>query len=117
METAFNYNDEVHTVVAGNAGQPVAVFSSKKKAELFAKERIVENFLMGWGGEQLGSFGWEVKDVFRYQPKCLEKMSIFFERELWDLEDVLDFQVMSRKELEQIADALSIRPYTVVQVK
>ncbi len=118
-ETNFEYNDEVHRVGEIEGGTPVAVFTSKEEADKDARTRTVNNFLKGWGGDNLISFGYGLREIFRHRPKCakMDDAAFWNTDELdYDLSSAFDIKTLSDEELEEIADSLFFSPYVVTEV-
>ena len=119
-ETNFEYNDEVHSVGECEGGTPVAVFDTKQEADDYARERIISEFLQGWAGSNLASFGYKVSSIFDAKPDfiAMDEDDFFDMSEHWyDLDKAIDIKSRSRAELEDIANKLSFRPYFVTEVK
>jgi len=113
--TEFEYNDEIHSVGEDGGGTPVAVFNTKEEAERDARSRIVNDFLKGWAGSQLGGFGYEMDCIFSKCPSFL-KEDEFWETESYSVDDLIKIKERSDEELESIADCLNFSPYTVTEV-
>lgn len=113
-QTEFEYNDEIHYASEGNSGKPVGVFANKSDAEKFARKLTIEQFLRGWGGENLGGFGYNVKDIFASMPACSKiDEDQFFELGYEGFDAAFSIGSLSDDELGEVADCLNITPYFV----
>ena len=114
--TSFEYNDETHRVSEGGAGTPVAIFIDKNEAHNDARYRTIHEFLLGWGGDNIETFGYETGEIFSRKPKCVGfNEDDFFRLDHDDLRDALDIKSRSIPDLEDMADCLAFAPYDVVE--
>lgn len=114
--TGFEYDDETHSVSEGGAGTPVAIFIDREEAYNDARHRTVQEFLLGWGGDNIETFGYETNGIFGRKPKCVKMHEDdFFRLDHYDLKDALDLESRSIEDLEDVADCLTFTPYDVIE--
>ena len=115
-ETSFQYNDEVHSVVEDDGGTPIAAFNTQTEAYTYVQKATI-GFLKGWGGKNLGQFGYEMCMIFQRKPTFLSMTEEeFFQGDTWDLEKLIVVKDLSDNELEELANAIDFSPYNVTEV-
>lgn len=114
--TGFEYNDEIHRVTEGGGGEPVAAFTTREGAIADITSRSID-FLLGWGGDNLGCFGYEMCEIFSKKPSFLEMdEEAFFELESYSIGDVLKVKELSREQMEELVDTLEFAPFDITGV-
>ena len=114
--TNFEYNDEIHSV-GEIGGDPVVAFSSEQDAIDDANQRTVSEFLLGWAGDELGSFGWEMNQIFKKKPPFVKMdEEDFMDMETYSINEYLAISDLSADELKELAESLAFKPYAVTEV-
>ena len=114
--TGFEYNDEIHRVAEGGGGEPVAAFTTREEAVADVTSRGID-FLKGWGGQNLGCFGYEMSEIFSKKPPFIEMdEDDFFEAESYSLEELIDIKKLSDEQLGELADVLEFTPFDITEI-